>query len=200
MSTNAVDEQADIDELHWWDLAEVADNDSAIFGPTAWTLSYYWAVRAQAGTVMFAARTPPRRWPGGSSCPPPAVGRRDDHRHHRGGRGQGIARRLLKPGSTGQRRQAPRLCTSRSMSTTNPHWVSTARSGSQNGADAPTTTRVPTRSSCAFAPESWDAQRHRSDRSAPVRSPLERSRLGLRLPVARRGRSSPQRSCDQARS
>lgn len=44
-------------ELPWWDLAEVADHDAAIFGPTAWTLGYYWSVKAQNGTVMLAART-----------------------------------------------------------------------------------------------------------------------------------------------
>ncbi|UZD61479.1 GNAT family N-acetyltransferase [Brevibacterium sp. JSBI002] len=46
-----------IAELPWWDLAEVADHDAAIFGPTAWTLGYYWSVKAQNGTVMLAART-----------------------------------------------------------------------------------------------------------------------------------------------
>ncbi|MCU4296807.1 GNAT family N-acetyltransferase [Brevibacterium permense] len=46
-----------IAELPWWDLAEVADHDEAIFGPTAWTLGYYWSVKAQNGTVMLAART-----------------------------------------------------------------------------------------------------------------------------------------------
>ena len=46
-----------IAELPWWDLAEVADHDAAIFGPTAWTLAYYWSVKAQNGTVMLAART-----------------------------------------------------------------------------------------------------------------------------------------------
>ncbi|MGC2940662.1 MULTISPECIES: GNAT family N-acetyltransferase [Brevibacterium] len=46
-----------IAELPWWDLAEVADHDAAIFGPTAWTLGYYWSVKAQNGTIMFAART-----------------------------------------------------------------------------------------------------------------------------------------------
>lgn len=44
-------------ELPWWDLAEVADHDAAIFGPTAWTLGYYWSVKAQNGTIMLAART-----------------------------------------------------------------------------------------------------------------------------------------------
>lgn len=43
-------------ELPWWDLAEVAEHDAAIFGPTAWTLAYYWSVKAQNGTVMLAAR------------------------------------------------------------------------------------------------------------------------------------------------
>lgn len=46
-----------ISELPWWDLAEVAEHDAAIFGPTAWTLGYYWSVKAQNGTVMLAART-----------------------------------------------------------------------------------------------------------------------------------------------
>lgn len=46
-----------IAELPWWDLAEVADHDAAIFGPTAWTLGYYWSVKAQNGTIMLAART-----------------------------------------------------------------------------------------------------------------------------------------------
>lgn len=99
MSTNAVDEQADIDELHWWDLAEVADNDSAIFGPTAWTLSYYWAVRAQAGTVMFAARTPTSALAGwivmsaaGGEADVMTIATTEE------GRGQGIARRLLQAG------------------------------------------------------------------------------------------------------
>ncbi|AZU01477.1 GNAT family N-acetyltransferase [Brevibacterium linens] len=45
-----------IAELPWWDLAEVADHDAAIFGPTAWTLGYYWSVKAQNGTIMLAAR------------------------------------------------------------------------------------------------------------------------------------------------
>lgn len=46
-----------IAELPWWDLAEVAGHDAAIFGPTAWTLGYYWSVKAQNGTIMLAART-----------------------------------------------------------------------------------------------------------------------------------------------
>lgn len=46
-----------IAELPWWDLAEVAEHDAAIFGPTAWTLGYYWSVKAQNGTIMLAART-----------------------------------------------------------------------------------------------------------------------------------------------
>jgi ribosomal-protein-alanine N-acetyltransferase len=46
-----------IAELPWWDLAEVADHDAVVFGPTAWTLGYYWSVKAQNGTVMLAART-----------------------------------------------------------------------------------------------------------------------------------------------
>ena len=44
-------------ELPWWHLAEVAEHDAAIFGPTAWTLGYYWSVKAQNGTVMLAARS-----------------------------------------------------------------------------------------------------------------------------------------------
>ena len=47
-----------IADLPWWDLAEVAEADARIFGPTAWTVQYYWAVRAQPGTAMFAARLP----------------------------------------------------------------------------------------------------------------------------------------------
>ena len=47
-----------IADLPWWDLAEVAEADARIFGPTAWTVQYYWAVRAQQGTAMFAARLP----------------------------------------------------------------------------------------------------------------------------------------------
>lgn len=46
-----------IAELPWWDLAEVADHDAAVFGPTAWTPGYYWSVKAQNGTIMLAART-----------------------------------------------------------------------------------------------------------------------------------------------
>lgn len=46
-----------IDELRWWDLPEIAEHDARIFGPTAWTLGYYWAVMAQNGTVMFKAGT-----------------------------------------------------------------------------------------------------------------------------------------------
>lgn len=57
MSAGPEQEPARIEKLRWWDLEEVADNDAAVFGPTAWTLTYYWAVRAQAGTMMFAART-----------------------------------------------------------------------------------------------------------------------------------------------
>ncbi|WP_209371454.1 GNAT family N-acetyltransferase [Brevibacterium renqingii] len=48
-----------IAELPWWDLAEVAAHDAEVFGPTAWTLRYYWSVKAQNGTVMLAARTEP---------------------------------------------------------------------------------------------------------------------------------------------
>ncbi|MGO2861203.1 MAG: GNAT family N-acetyltransferase [Brevibacterium sp.] len=46
-----------IDELRWWDLTEIAEHDARIFGPTAWTLGYYWAVMAQNGTAMFKAGT-----------------------------------------------------------------------------------------------------------------------------------------------
>ncbi|HCG54952.1 MULTISPECIES: GNAT family N-acetyltransferase [Brevibacterium] len=46
-----------ISDVHWWDLAEIADNDSRVFGATAWTVQYYWAVMAQPGTVMLMART-----------------------------------------------------------------------------------------------------------------------------------------------
>lgn len=46
-----------IGDLPWWDLSEVAEHDAVVFGPTAWTLPYYWAVKAQVGTAMFAART-----------------------------------------------------------------------------------------------------------------------------------------------
>lgn len=43
-------------ELPWWDLAEVAAADARIFTDTAWSLEYYWAVLAQPGTAMVAAR------------------------------------------------------------------------------------------------------------------------------------------------
>lgn len=43
-------------ELPWWELSEVAAADERIFGATAWTLPYYWAVAAQPGTAMFVAR------------------------------------------------------------------------------------------------------------------------------------------------
>jgi ribosomal-protein-alanine N-acetyltransferase len=46
-----------IAELPWWDLEEVAEHDADVFGPTAWTLGYYWSVKAQNGTIMLAART-----------------------------------------------------------------------------------------------------------------------------------------------
>ncbi|WP_209323499.1 GNAT family N-acetyltransferase [Brevibacterium renqingii] len=49
-----------IAELPWWDLAEVAAHDAEVFGPTAWTLRYYWSVKAQNGTAVLAARTEPR--------------------------------------------------------------------------------------------------------------------------------------------
>lgn len=57
MTGPAVRSDTTIGDLHWWDLAEIADNDARIFGPTAWTVSYYWAVMAQSGTAMFQART-----------------------------------------------------------------------------------------------------------------------------------------------
>lgn len=46
-----------ISAVHWWDLDEIAAHDTRIFGATAWTLNYYWAVMAQSGTVMFQAGT-----------------------------------------------------------------------------------------------------------------------------------------------
>ncbi|WP_453985626.1 GNAT family N-acetyltransferase [Brevibacterium casei] len=45
-----------IGELPWWELGEVAAADARIFGPTAWSVQYYWAVAAQPGTVMILAR------------------------------------------------------------------------------------------------------------------------------------------------
>ncbi|MEL7583140.1 GNAT family N-acetyltransferase [Brevibacterium sp. LS14] len=42
--------------LPWWELSEVAEADARIFGATAWTLEYYWAVAAQPGTAMLVAR------------------------------------------------------------------------------------------------------------------------------------------------
>lgn len=57
MTGLAVRGDTTIGDLRWWDLAEIADNDARIFGPTAWTVSYYWAVMAQSGTAMFQART-----------------------------------------------------------------------------------------------------------------------------------------------
>lgn len=45
-----------IGELPWWELGEVADADARIFGPTAWSVQYYWAVAAQPGTAMILAR------------------------------------------------------------------------------------------------------------------------------------------------
>lgn len=99
MSEGPVQEQAGIGELRWWDLGEVADHDAAIFGPTAWTLTYYWAVKAQAGTVMFAARTPTSALAGwivmstaGGEADVMTIATTEV------GRGQGIARRLLQAG------------------------------------------------------------------------------------------------------
>ncbi|GAA1934101.1 ribosomal protein S18-alanine N-acetyltransferase [Brevibacterium antiquum] len=99
MSTGAPHEQAGIDELRWWDLDEVADHDAAIFGPTAWTLTYYWAVKAQAGTAMFAARTSTSALAGwivmsaaGGEADVMTIATTEV------GRGQGIARRLLQAG------------------------------------------------------------------------------------------------------
>ncbi|SMX98947.1 Acetyltransferase (GNAT) family protein [Brevibacterium sp. 239c] len=99
MSDGSVHEQANICELRWWELEEVADNDAAIFGPTAWTHAYYWAVKAQAGTVMFAARTPTSAlagWivmsAGGGEGDVMTIATTE------AGRGKGIARRLLQAG------------------------------------------------------------------------------------------------------
>ena len=50
-------ESSIIGGLPWWELSEIAEHDARIFGQTAWTESYYWAVKAQAGTSMFSART-----------------------------------------------------------------------------------------------------------------------------------------------
>lgn len=44
-----------IGELPWWELGEVAEADARIFGPTAWSVQYYWAVAAQPGTEMIVA-------------------------------------------------------------------------------------------------------------------------------------------------
>ena len=99
MSTGELHEQDSIDELHWWDLNEIADHDAAIFGPTSWTLSYYWAVKSQAGTAMFAARTPASALAGwivmstaGGEADVMTIATTEV------GRGQGIARRLLQAG------------------------------------------------------------------------------------------------------
>ncbi|WP_193071426.1 MULTISPECIES: GNAT family N-acetyltransferase [unclassified Brevibacterium] len=99
MSDGSVHEQANICELRWWELEEVADNDAAIFGPTAWTHAYYWAVKAQAGTVMFAARTPTSAlagWivmsAGGGEGDVMTIATTE------AGRGKGIARLLLQAG------------------------------------------------------------------------------------------------------
>ncbi|GAA1563000.1 MULTISPECIES: GNAT family N-acetyltransferase [Brevibacterium] len=100
MSTGSVHDQVSISELSWWDLDEIADHDAAIFGPTAWTLTYYWAVRAQAGTVMFAARTATSALAGwivmstaGGEADVMTIATTE------AGRGQGIGRRLLQAGT-----------------------------------------------------------------------------------------------------
>lgn len=92
--------QVSISELSWWDLDEIADHDAAVFGPTAWTLTYYWAVRAQAGTVMFAARTATSVLAGwivmstaGGEADVMTIATTE------AGRGQGIGRRLLQTGT-----------------------------------------------------------------------------------------------------
>ncbi|MDN5805894.1 MAG: GNAT family N-acetyltransferase [Brevibacterium sp.] len=99
MSRGPVHEQVSISELSWWDLDEIADHDAAIFGPTAWTLTYYWAVRAQAGTVMFAARTATSALAGwivmstaGGEADVMTIATTE------AGRGRGIGRRLLQAG------------------------------------------------------------------------------------------------------
>lgn len=88
-----------IGRLPWWDLAEVADHDAHIFGRTAWTLNYYWAVKAQPGTSMFAA------WTAGSELAGwivmSAAGSESDVMTiatTEVGRGQGVGRRLLEAG------------------------------------------------------------------------------------------------------
>lgn len=93
-------ESTTVGELHWWDLDEVADNDASIFGSTAWTLTYYWAVMAQAGTVMFSARTASvgdlAGWivmsAGGGEADVMTIATTE------AGRGQGIGRNLLRTG------------------------------------------------------------------------------------------------------
>lgn len=99
MSEDSIHEEASIGELRWWELEEVADHDAAVFGATAWTLSYYWAVKAQAGTVMFAARTPTSAlagWivmsAGGGEGDVMTIATTE------AGRGKGTARRLLQAG------------------------------------------------------------------------------------------------------
>lgn len=99
MSRGPVHEQVSISELSWWDLDEIADHDAAIFGPTAWTLTFYWAVRAQAGTVMFAARTATSALAGwivmstaGGEADVMTIATTE------AGRGRGIGRRLLQAG------------------------------------------------------------------------------------------------------
>lgn len=89
-----------IGDLPWWDLAEVAAHDAAIFGSTAWTLAYYWTVKAQAGTVMFAARSASARellgWvvmsAGGTEADVMTIATTAI------GRGRGVGRSLLRAG------------------------------------------------------------------------------------------------------
>ncbi len=50
--------QPRIRPLRWWELEVVAEADARIFAATAWTPSYYWAVKAQPGTTMLAAEIP----------------------------------------------------------------------------------------------------------------------------------------------
>lgn len=99
MSEGSVQIQASIGELSWWDLDEIADHDAVVFGPTAWTLTYYWAVRAQPGTVMFAARTSTSALAGwivmsaaGGEADVMTIATTEV------GRGKGIGRRLLQAG------------------------------------------------------------------------------------------------------
>lgn len=41
--------------LQWWEISLVAEADALIFGETAWTEAYYWAVAAQPGTRLLVA-------------------------------------------------------------------------------------------------------------------------------------------------